>query len=60
MKMIRIMAALALLAGTLAITRADENQVWTGSLVDASLLPDRQHAIRQRAHGNEGMRQLPV
>ncbi len=36
MKMIRIMAALALLAGTLAITRADENQVWTGSLVDAS------------------------
>jgi hypothetical protein len=36
MKMIRIAAVLALLAGTLVIARAEENQIWTGSLVDAS------------------------
>jgi hypothetical protein len=36
MKLMRILAALALLAGTLATTHAEENQVWTGSLVDAS------------------------
>ena len=36
MKIIRILAVMALLAGTLATGRAEENQVWTGSLVDAS------------------------
>lgn len=36
MKIIRIVAVLALLAGTLASVRAEENQIWTGSLVDAS------------------------
>ena len=36
MRIIRIVATLTLLVGTLAIARADENQVWTGSLVDAS------------------------
>ena len=36
MKIVRILAALTLLVGTLAIARADENQIWTGSLVDAS------------------------
>jgi len=35
-KIVRILAALTLLVGTLAIARADENQIWTGSLVDAS------------------------
>jgi hypothetical protein len=36
MRIIRILAALTLLVGTLANARAEENQVWTGSLVDAS------------------------
>ncbi len=40
MKITRILAALALLAGALAASlvavRAEQNQVWTGSLVDAS------------------------
>jgi hypothetical protein len=38
MKAVRIFAALALLLGVAAIiaSRAEENQVWTGSLVDAS------------------------
>jgi hypothetical protein len=36
MKIIRILAVLAVLAGTLAVARGDENQVWTGTLVDAS------------------------
>jgi hypothetical protein len=36
MRIIRIVAVLTLLVGTLAIARAEENQVWTGSLVDAS------------------------
>ena len=37
MKTIRILAAVLLLAGTGATVRAaEENQVWTGSLVDAS------------------------
>jgi hypothetical protein len=36
MKIIRILAVMALLAGTLATGRAEDNQVWTGSLVDAS------------------------
>jgi len=36
MKAMRIFAVLAVLAGTLVIARAEENQVWTGSLVDAS------------------------
>ncbi len=36
MKMIRIVTALALLVGMLGIARAEENQIWTGSLVDAS------------------------
>lgn len=36
MKIIRILAVMAMLAGTLATGRAEENQVWTGSLVDAS------------------------
>jgi hypothetical protein len=36
MKIIRILAVIALLAGTIATGRADENQIWTGSLVDAS------------------------
>jgi hypothetical protein len=36
MKIIRILAAIALLAGTIATGRAEENQIWTGSLVDAS------------------------
>jgi hypothetical protein len=36
MKIIRILMVLTLLAGTLAVARAEENQIWTGSLVDAS------------------------
>jgi hypothetical protein len=36
MKIIRILAVIALLAGTIATGRAQENQIWTGSLVDAS------------------------
>jgi hypothetical protein len=36
MKIIRILAVIALLAGTIATGRAEENQIWTGSLVDAS------------------------
>src|SRR5271154_7126576 len=36
MKIIRNLAVIALLAGTIATGRAEENQVWTGSLVDAS------------------------
>lgn len=36
MKVIQVLAVLALLAGTLASVRAEENQIWTGSLVDAS------------------------
>ena len=40
MKITRILTALALLAGALAASlvavRAEQNQVWTGSLVDAS------------------------
>jgi hypothetical protein len=36
MKILQVLAVVALLAGTLAIGRADQNQVWTGSLVDAS------------------------
>jgi hypothetical protein len=40
MKMIRILAAVVMLAGALAsvppVVRAEQNQVWTGSLVDAS------------------------
>jgi hypothetical protein len=36
MKIIQVLALLALLAGTLASIRAEENQIWTGSLVDAS------------------------
>jgi hypothetical protein len=57
MKVIRILAALALLAGTLAIARADENEIWTGSLVDAScFLTDNTQS------GNEhmGMKQCGV
>ncbi len=36
MKIIRMLAVLALLSGTLASVGAEENQIWTGSLVDAS------------------------
>jgi hypothetical protein len=36
MKVICILAVLAILAGTQSTARAQENQVWTGSLVDAS------------------------
>jgi hypothetical protein len=40
MKITRIVAVLAMLAGALAVSlvpvRAEQNQVWTGSLVDAS------------------------
>ena len=36
MKIIRILAVIALLAGTIATGRAEQNQIWTGSLVDAS------------------------
>jgi hypothetical protein len=36
MKIIRILAVIALLAGTITTGRAEENQIWTGSLVDAS------------------------
>jgi hypothetical protein len=36
MKIIRILVVIALLAGTIATGRAEENQIWTGSLVDAS------------------------
>src|SRR5271154_3141311 len=36
MKMIRFVAALALLAGMLGIPRAEKNQTWPGSLRDAS------------------------
>lgn len=36
MKIIRILAVCALLAGAVSIGRAEQNQVWTGSLVDAS------------------------
>ncbi|HKV04241.1 MAG TPA: hypothetical protein VJO53_03920 [Candidatus Acidoferrales bacterium] len=36
MKIIRILAVCVLLAGTLTAGRAEENQTWTGSLVDAS------------------------
>ena len=36
MKITRILAMLALLAGVLTAWRAEQNQVWTGSLVDAS------------------------
>jgi hypothetical protein len=36
MKIIRILAVIALLAGTIATGRAEENRIWTGSLVDAS------------------------
>jgi hypothetical protein len=36
MKIIRILAVIVLLAGTTATGRAEENQIWTGSLVDAS------------------------
>jgi hypothetical protein len=36
MKIIRILAVIALLAGPIATGRAEENQIWTGSLVDAS------------------------
>jgi hypothetical protein len=38
MRMIKVVVALALFAAVLgsAVSRAEENQVWTGSLVDAS------------------------
>jgi hypothetical protein len=36
MKIIRILAACALLAGAIDSRRAEQNQIWTGSLVDAS------------------------
>lgn len=36
MKMIRILAICALLAGVTLVGRAEQNQVWTGTLVDAS------------------------
>jgi hypothetical protein len=36
MKIVRVLTVLTLLAGTLAVARAEENQIWTGSLVDAS------------------------
>jgi hypothetical protein len=36
MKMMRVWMVLALLAAALVTLRAEENQVWTGSLVDAS------------------------
>lgn len=36
MKIILVVAICALLAGTAAIGRAEQNQIWTGTLVDAS------------------------
>ena len=36
MKIVRILVVCALLAGAAAAGRAEQNQVWTGSLVDAS------------------------
>jgi hypothetical protein len=36
MKTIRILAACAMLAASAAVAHAEQNQVWTGSLVDAS------------------------
>ncbi len=36
MKIIRILAVCALVAGAVNLGRAEQNQVWTGSLVDAS------------------------
>jgi|SRR5208282_4322612 len=36
MKITRILAVCALLAGAVNLGRAEQNQVWTGSLVDAS------------------------
>ena len=36
MKITRILAMLALLAGMLTTGRAEQNQIWTGLLVDAS------------------------
>ena len=36
MKTIRILVACVLVAGLASVARAEQNQVWTGSLVDAS------------------------
>jgi hypothetical protein len=36
MKLIRILAICALLAGTARLGAVEQNQIWTGSLVDAS------------------------
>src|ERR1700691_108098 len=57
MKIIRILAALAILAGALATARAHENQMWTGSLVDASCyLTDN----AQSGNDHMGMKQCGV
>jgi hypothetical protein len=36
MRIIRILSVCALLTGTLGYGRAEQNQIWTGTLVDAS------------------------
>jgi hypothetical protein len=57
MKIIRVLAVLAVLAGTVSTVRAEENQIWTGSLVDASCyLTDS----AQSGNDHMGMKQCGV
>ena len=57
MKIIRVFAVLAILAGTISTARAEENQIWTGSLVDASCyLTDS----AQSGNDHMGMKQCGV
>lgn len=50
MKSIRILAVCALLAGAASLGRAEQNQVWTGALVDASC-----YATDNTQSGNDHM-----
>src|ERR1700733_3394573 len=57
MKIIRVLAVLAILAGTISSARAEENRIWTGSLVDASCyLTDS----AQSGNDHMGMKQCGV
>lgn len=50
MKIMRILAVCALLAGAASLGRAEQNQVWMGSLVDASC-----YATDNTQSGNDHM-----
>jgi hypothetical protein len=57
MKIFRILAVLAVLAGAVSAAPAEENQIWTGSLVDASCyLTDN----AQSGNDHMGMKQCGV